>query len=90
MSRIVLLDAGPLGLMCHLSAGAAIRTWGEQLRTSASIVGIPEVADYEVRRELIRLKKTSSITRLDHYKALFYYLPITLFVDAQPWHQITG
>lgn len=38
---------------------------------------VPEVIDYELRRELLRAGKTTSITRLDGLKTAFHYLPIT-------------
>ena len=38
---------------------------------------VPEVADYEVRRELIRLDKPAGLTRLDELPATLEYLPIT-------------
>ena len=38
---------------------------------------IPEIADYEVRRELLRARKTAGIERLDALAGLLEYLPIT-------------
>jgi len=37
---------------------------------------IPEIVDYEVRRELLRSRKLSSIAELDNLKADLVYLPI--------------
>jgi hypothetical protein len=37
----------------------------------------PEIADYEVRRELLRANKTAGIARLDTLKVNARYLPIT-------------
>ena len=37
---------------------------------------ISEVADYEVRRELVRAGKTLSVARLDALQTEFVYLPI--------------
>ena len=38
---------------------------------------IPEIADYEVRRELLRAGKEQGIKRLDALKSLLAYAPIT-------------
>jgi len=40
-------------------------------------VFVPEIADYEVRRELIRANKTQGIARLDIIKNTIGYIPIT-------------
>ena len=37
----------------------------------------PEIADYELRRELLRASKTRGIQQLDQLKATIPYLPIT-------------
>ncbi|OPF16147.1 nuclease [Microcystis aeruginosa KW] len=38
---------------------------------------LPEIADYEVRRELLRANKIKEIKRLDELANLIEYLPIT-------------
>lgn len=38
---------------------------------------IPEIADYELRRELLRANKTKGIARLDELVRFLEYLPIT-------------
>ena len=38
---------------------------------------IPEIADYEVRRELLRAGKDQGIGRLDALKSLLAFVPIT-------------
>lgn len=40
-------------------------------------VYVPEIADYELRRELLRIKSSRSITRLDQLKVRLNYAPIT-------------
>src|SRR5208283_3393922 len=40
-------------------------------------VVVPEIADYEVRRELIRARKTTGLARLDRLEAGLTYDPIT-------------
>jgi predicted nucleic acid-binding protein len=43
----------------------AIRDWAEARLLDGATIVIPEIADYEVRRELIRAGKTFGIIRLD-------------------------
>jgi len=38
---------------------------------------IPEIADYEVRRELLRARKTAGVERLDALAGLLEYQPIS-------------
>jgi predicted nucleic acid-binding protein len=38
---------------------------------------LPEIADYEVRRELLRANKLMGIQRLDELKAILTYRPLT-------------
>jgi predicted nucleic acid-binding protein len=38
---------------------------------------VPEIADYEMRRELLRANKVSGLTRLDALARLLEYLPLT-------------
>jgi predicted nucleic acid-binding protein len=38
---------------------------------------VPEIADYELRRELLRLDLTRALVRLDALKSTIGYLPIT-------------
>ncbi|MEH1797074.1 nuclease [Nostoc sp.] len=80
MSQVILLDSGPLGLVTNpkLSAESlACTQWLQLLASSGSRVIIPEIADYEVRRELLRANKVKGIARLDELSQLLEYLPIT-------------
>ena len=43
-------------------------------------VFVPEIADYEVRRELLRIGATTGLRRLDQVKATLDYAPITTAV----------
>ena len=80
MSRVVFLDAGPIGLVTNpkLSPESTLCTrWLQTLITSNIRVIIPEIADYEVRRELLRANKVMGIARLDELVNLVEYLLIT-------------
>jgi predicted nucleic acid-binding protein len=83
MSIIVLLDAGPLGMISNPKATAINREcyeWMEALVVSGIQVFVPEIADYEVRRELLRAGKAQGLARLDLIKNTIGYLPITTSV----------
>lgn len=80
MSKIVLLDAGPLGMISNPNAKGPNREcyeWMEALVVGGFDVRVPEIADYEVRRELLRAKKDEGIARLDLLKNTIGYLPLT-------------
>jgi hypothetical protein len=50
--------------------------WSQHLVEKGISVGFPEIADYEVRRELMRGNKLTSIHRLNEVIALNYF-PLT-------------
>ena len=80
MSQIVLLDSGPLGLVTNPSGSKeALQcgSWFQQMVASGAIVIVPEIADYEIRRELLRARKTQGIQRLNAFIAKTEYLAIT-------------
>jgi predicted nucleic acid-binding protein len=80
MARIVVLDSGPLGLLSRRPNKPIVvqcHTWLLTLELAGATVINPEVADYEVRRKLLRARFTSSLKRLDDLKSNFGYLPIT-------------
>lgn len=94
MSRIVVLDAEPLGLLSSRPSKkgtvASCYQWLASLRAAKMRVVVPEIADYEVRRELIRAKKTQSVARLDALAAAAEYLPLNTAVmrlAAELWAQ---
>ncbi|MEO9126079.1 MAG: hypothetical protein ABI262_15595 [Microcoleus sp.] len=53
MSRIVLLDSGPLGIVTNPKAASPLyqegKLWLQSLPLKGYIVMLPEIADYEVR-----------------------------------------
>jgi predicted nucleic acid-binding protein len=83
MSRIVLLDSGPLGKLSHPRADPEIVQWLVELRQDSTEVRIPEVVDYELRRELLRAGKTRGIQRLDVLGQLLGYVAVTRSVLLQ-------
>jgi len=93
VSLIVLLDAGPLGMLTNPKISPeneACKNWLANLTYNGVGVVIPEIADYEVRRELIRAGLQESVNRLDRLKAVLNYLPINTDVmlkAAELWAQ---
>jgi len=88
MPKVILLDAGPLGMVTHPRQNTDIVEWFKKMLTSGAVILVPEIADYEVRRELIRAKKYKSIKRLDDLKKAIGYLPITtkvMLLAAELW-----
>jgi hypothetical protein len=68
---VVLLDSGPLGLVSHPNAekiNAEAIEWLEALLSGGVSVLVAEIADYEVRRELLRAGRQRGVRRLDESK----------------------
>jgi predicted nucleic acid-binding protein len=77
MPELVLLDAGPLGMVSHPRPADKIVVWLARLLSASVEVLVPEIADFEVRRELLRAGLNKSVGRLDQLKTTLGYLPIT-------------
>ena len=80
MSLAILLDSGPLGLATNPGGSeeaAACGQWLVKAAIGGATVFVPEIADYEVRRELIRAHRTAGIARLDALIDRVEYLAIT-------------
>lgn len=93
MNHIVLLDSGPLGWVIYSKSKkpdvVKCRLWFRNILNNYPIF-IPEITDYEVRRELIHQKLDNGLKRLDGLKNLnrVGYLPITTEImhkAAQLW-----
>ncbi len=55
----------------------AISQWSRDCIAAGHQLYLPEVIDYELRRELVRAGKTKSLAKLDSLKSGFNFLPIT-------------
>lgn len=80
MTKIVLLDSRPLGLVTNPKRGAdadACKAWMQGLLAAGHRVLVPEIADYELRRELLRAGKIIGLRALDALQVSLGYLPIT-------------
>jgi predicted nucleic acid-binding protein len=91
MNRVILLDSGPLGMVTNPKAKGiplACQLWLKSLLRRGERVAIPEIADYEVRRELLRAGLLQSLRRLDNLKQTLEYIPIqtdTILLAASLW-----
>jgi predicted nucleic acid-binding protein len=77
VSKSILLDTSVLGEVTHPKANREIALWLKTQLSQGSRVCVPEIADYELRRELIRAGKTTSVERLDAFIEHVEYLPIS-------------
>jgi hypothetical protein len=91
VSLVVLLDAGPLGMVTNPRATPqtdAVASWLEELVRRGTEIVVPEIADYEVRRELLRAGKRRGLAWLDALKAYARVGHLAQFVEARLWHDI--
>jgi predicted nucleic acid-binding protein len=88
---IVVLDTGPLGMVTHPRASGQNRecsTWLRGMLEGGHRIVIPEICDYELRRELVRADKQEGVKRLDALANALVYLPLDTSVmrhAAQLW-----
>ena len=93
MSAIIVLDTGPLGMASNpkqTGENLACYEWLESLVAQERRIIVPEIADYEVRRELLRGGKLRGLRRLDTITTTLKYLPITtsaIRLAADLWAQ---
>lgn len=79
MSAVV-LDSSPLGILAnprYLPHVIACRRWVANLQAAGWRVVLPEIADYEVRRELLHRNRASGVAHLDWLGRQLEYLPLT-------------
>lgn len=80
MARVIILDTGPLGMVTHPKAEETNRKaveWLTRRLEGGATVLVPEISDYELRRELLRSEKQKGIRRLDELGRELGYLAIT-------------
>jgi predicted nucleic acid-binding protein len=91
--KFIVLDSTPLGLLTQRPGALeadACRQWLATKISQGSRIIVPEIVDYELRRELIRSQKQSSLLRLDQFisHASVTFLPIStaaMKLAAQLW-----
>jgi predicted nucleic acid-binding protein len=72
----LLLDTSVLGRICHPRKHLDVRAWFLRALVDHEML-LSEVADYELRRELLRLDSKRSIHRLDELTREIQYVPMT-------------
>ena len=95
MSQFIFLDSGPLGLLTHPQRSVEVITvtqWLSRCLLNGTRIIVPAIVYYELKRELLRAKKTFSIGRLDAFinAASGRYLPLSddaLRLAAELWAQ---
>lgn len=80
MARVVLLDTGPLGMVTHPRPNTDAVEWLQRLISTGASILIPEICDYELRRQLIRANRRKGIARLDALEQTLEYVAITTVV----------
>jgi hypothetical protein len=86
MSRIVLLDTGPLGLITHPKASNEsdqCNQWmRDQLQNGVRVL-VAGISDYELRREMVLNDSATGIAKLDALRKTVGFVPITTAVMDQ-------
>ncbi len=90
MARVVLLDSGPVGEVTHPESEKRepIREWIFGLLDAGAYPRLPEIIDYEHRRALLRRDASRQVERLNRFKQVFGYEPLTtevMLTAAQFW-----
>lgn len=88
---LLALDSSTLGLLVHPRPHGIpeeCRTWLRAMQRAGWLVVIPEIVEYELRRELLRIDSRQSIARLDDFQSANYMIPINrpcLLRAAELW-----
>ncbi|MBA3491279.1 MAG: hypothetical protein H0T55_04270 [Rubrobacteraceae bacterium] len=90
MARVILLDSGPVGEITHPESEkrGPIREWLFGLLDAGTYPRLPEIVDYEHRRTLLRRNASRQVERLNSFKQVFGYEPLTtevMLTAAELW-----
>lgn len=80
MLSAIILNSGPLNVAAQDTStpkAQALRTAMVSWIQQGTTIYIPEIADYEVRREWIRIHNIAGLQRLDELTQLATYIPLT-------------
>jgi predicted nucleic acid-binding protein len=72
----LLLDTAVVGEICHPRKYDDVRAWFARAAAAHEML-LSEVADYELRRELLRIDSRRSLDRLDELTRELRYIPVT-------------
>lgn len=70
------LDSNVLGKICHPTKHEDVRLWFRAAVREHELL-LPEIADYELRRELLRIGSQRGLRRLDELTRELRYVPVT-------------
>lgn len=89
MSKVILLDTHPLSQVTHPKINPKVKKWLDSLQHTETFIRVPEIADYELRRELLRQRKQKSIERLNQLSqiCLIPLTSATMRKAAEPGHK---
>ncbi len=87
MGRAMLLDTNPLSQVTHPKVNPKVQQWLKSLHKTETVIRVPEIADYELRRQLLRQGKQKSIDRLNKLSqiCLIPLTPETMQKAAELW-----
>jgi predicted nucleic acid-binding protein len=94
LARFILLDTTPLGLASQRRGIPEVdncHAWLTALGQAGAQIVVPEIADYEIRRELERLGHKPGLRRLDALAQSYLYAEITTPVmrkAAESWGDV--
>jgi len=94
VNATVVLDSTPLGILCHPRNPPhvlACRQWVADLLRVGRRVILPEIADYEIRRDFILRNAMLAQANLNAYSSQLEYLPLTTATmqhAAELWAQV--
>jgi predicted nucleic acid-binding protein len=91
MSRYILLDTGPLGQIARRRGNPAMLEWTRRLLAGGARLAVPEICDYELRREYLRARLANSVKALDQLVTFLDYLPVTtdaMRLAARLWAEV--
>lgn len=95
MPRLIILDSGIVGIVTNPKAKSVeaqnCKQWYASLLIKGERIALPEIVNYEVRRELIRADKQKGLQRLNELQSVLIYLPITtevILLASQFWADV--
>jgi predicted nucleic acid-binding protein len=92
MALLIALDSGPLGQLAHPDPNRypALSRWFDSHGAAGTVFLLPEIADFEVRRNLILEQHERSLLRLDNLTNRARYVPLdtdAIRLAARYWAQ---
>lgn len=80
MTKAVFLDTGVLGVITHPRAEdpepKECNVWLLRMLEGGARICVPEICDYELRREYFRNNSSNALSKLDRFNTAVSYIPI--------------